>query len=337
MRWKTAQKKAKLKGKIRLAVLTLALILGLLLMAQVVRIAHTLLSPLNQTDRAYHWDSTFNLNLILLTNPLSLLSYNPTETTIKIIEVPDETYLEVPGGYGSWRVGSIYKLGGGKLLKDSLGNFFALPVDGFLEINGKNESQAKDLVDLLRGNPWSMITLLPNLKTDLTPLELARFALGLRGVRFDKIYTFNLKDLGLLTDGTLADGANILIGDSTKIDGLITKNFTERKIVDEAATIGVFNATSQPGLAGKSAELISHLGGNVIIQTSLDPDSIGVDDQVWKTIVFGDKPYPYTIKRLKQIFTGSCEAEKDCAILGASVSSADDFSRAQVSLILGQK
>lgn len=345
MRWKTAQKKAKLQRKVSFAILTLGLILGLILISQVVKVVHTLFSPLNEADeRSYHWDSTFNLNLVLLTKPLSLLSYNPTERTVKVIEIPDETYLEVPDGYGSWRVGTIYQLGlvdsppkGAKLLKDSLGNFFALPVDGFLEVNVKGVSRAKDVVDLLRGNPWSSVAELTNLKTDLTPVELARFNLGLRGVRFDKIYTFNLKDLGLLSDGTLADGTKILVGDPTKIDGLIAKNFTEGKIVNEAATIGVFNTTSKPGLAGKSAELISHLGGNVIIQTS-------IDENFGKTTVFGDKLYPYTTKRLKQIFDGNCKTEKDCAILGVSTRLAseraaflDDFSRAQVNLILGQK
>lgn len=336
MPWKTAQKKAKQKKKVQLALLTLGLILGLILTSQIFKVGHTLFSPLNQDKRSYHWDGTFNLNLVLLTKPLSLLSYNPVEQTIKIIEVADETYLEVPGGFGSWRAGTIYKLGeaeqfpkGPKLLKDSFGNFFALPIDGFLRVNGLEDQSAKTLTATLRSNPLSFLSSLPKMTTDLSPIELARFYFGARAVRFDKVITYNLSDLGLLSDGNLADGTRILIGDSTKIDGLVTRNFTENKIVDEAATVAVFNATSEPGLAAKSAILISHIGGNVIIQSSMEEESK-------QTAVFG-RGSPDTQKRLTQIFGNDCENEKKCAILGTSASSVQDFSRAQVNLILGSE
>lgn len=328
MPWKTAQKKSKQKRTVRLALLTLGLILGLILVSQILKVSHILLSPLNQEKRTYHWDTTFNLNLVLQTKPMSLLSYNPVEQTIKIIEIPDETYLEVPGGFGSWRAGIIDRLGGAQLVKDAIGNYFALPIDGFLGISGKDMS-GSNMVDLFRGNPLTLISTLSNLKTDLTPVELARFYWGMRGVRFDKIETYNLSDLGLLSEGTLADGTKILIGDPTKIDGMIAKNFTDSKIIDEGAAIAVFNATDKPGLAGKSASLISHIGGNVIIQTSLEENSS-------QTAVFGKKN-PYTLRRLKEIFQSTCEGEKDCAILGASASSAEYFSRAQVNLILGSE
>ena len=332
MPWKTAQKKAKQKRKIRLALMTLAFLLVLLLIGQAVRISHSLFSPMSSAQRSYIWDSSFNLNLVALTKPLSVISYNPEEGTIKIIEVADETYLDVPGGYGSWRAGSIDGLGGVGLLKSSFGNFLGLPIDGFIE-SEEGRGKSEELVRAFQGNSVSVIG---NLKTDLTPIELARFLIGVRGVRFDKITAYNLKDLGLLTPSSLADGTDILVGDPGKIDALILKNFYENKIVKEGATIGVFNSTDLPGLAGKSAQLISHLGGNVIIQNSLE-------EKLDHNAVTGQSSYPYTTKRLREIFAPDCERQKNCAILGVSTSASPDsigtgeFSRAHVNLILGSK
>lgn len=338
MVWKTAQKKAKQKKTIRLALLCLAAILLLLLTGQIFKMGNLLFSPINGTEkRTYYWDGTFNLNLVALSEPLGVISYNPKEQSLKILEIPDETYLEVPGGFGSWRTGAIFKLGeaehppkGAKLLKGSVENFLAVPMDGFMEIRGpasrgEQGVSSEQLVDLLRGNPLAFIA---NLRTDLTPLELIRFYWGIRGVRFDKVFTFNLADLGLLRSSSLADGTPVLVGDPAKIDALVSRNFTENKLVEEAATIGVFNATDKPGLASKTAQIISHLGGNVIIQTSLG-------NKLGHNAISGGPNYPYTTKRLKEIFAPNCEREKNCDILGAAAV-AGDFARASVNLILGQ-
>lgn len=333
MRWKTAQKKAKLQQKIRLAALILFLIITIILVGNFFRAVHTLFSPLSiQTKRSYNWDGSFNLNLVLTTKPLSVLSFNPIESKLSILEIPDDAYIEVPGGYGSWKVGAVYKLGeadkkGAALLKSSFENFLALPIDGVIETNGQWTVDSGQLVMQLRGNPLNYFSLLSNLKTDLSPVELGKFILGVRGVRFDKIQTFNLEELGLLTADSLADGTNILKGDPAKIDALVTRYFTDNKVVEESATIAVLNSTQTSGLAARSAAIITHLGGNVIIQSSFD-------SSLNKSYVSENQKYPYTEKRLKQIF-GSCENEQNCDKLKIE-QFAPELSRASINLILGQ-
>ena len=322
MHWKTARNKSKKQKKTKLAILTLTLILLILVIGNLVKVGKGLSSPLtpDSNRKTYTWDSTFNLNLVLLTKPLSVITYKPTEGAIKILEIPDETYLEAPGGYGSWRAGAIYKLGGASLLKESFASFLGLPIDGFLGF--KQAKSPEDLIGDLK-NPLSVLKNLYNLQTDLSPIELARLSWGLRGVRFDKVDTFNLESLGLLTSSTLSDGTPALIGDPAKIDALTLKNFTDPKIVEEGATIAVFNATGVPGQAAFAAQVISHIGGNVVIQT-------GSEKAEFKTAVLGTSTHPFTTKRLKQIFAASCI--EDCGIL----TSAGDFSRAQINVVLGQ-
>ena len=72
---------------------------------------------------------------------VSLLSVNPQEKKVTIIDLPQNLYLEATGGFGKWQLRSIYDLGesqsigGGQLLKDTLTNFFGLPIDGFLQFS----------------------------------------------------------------------------------------------------------------------------------------------------------------------------------------------------------
>ena len=327
MRWKTAQKKAKLRQRVQLASLTLSIIIALILAGNILRVISNLFSPLSiQTDRTYSWDSDFNLNLVLTTKPISVLSYNPVENKISVLEIPDAAYIEVPGGYGSWKLGVVYKLGeapdkavGAKLLRDSLESFLALPIDGVIRISGQWSSS--EWVSNLRGNPWDALAMLSNSRTDLSPIELTRFVMGVRGVRFDKVTTYNLEELGLLTSEKLADGEDILVSDPAKIDALLTRHFTDTKVLGEGATIAVLNSTNQPGLAAKTAQMITHLGGNVIIQSSFEK-------VLEKSVVTGDSKYPYTTRRLQQIFgRGTLES------LGRP---AQEISRASVNLVLGQ-
>ena len=330
MRWKTAQKKARLQRKVRLAALTLFLIVAVIFVGNFAKALHTLFSPLSsQTARTYRWDPNFNLNLVLTTKPLSVLSYNPIEKKIAILEIPDSAYIEVPGGFGSWKSGAIYKLGeaenppkGAALLKSAFENFLALPIDGIIEISKQGTDSSEQFVNLLRGNPVTAINILANSKTDLSPVELVKFVTGVRGVRFDKIQTFNLQDLGLLTEDSLADGTDILVGDPIKIDALLIKHFADTKILDEAATIAVLNSTEKSGLAARKAQIITHIGGNVIIQASFNT-------KLDKNYVEGDQKYPLTSKRLKQIF-----GSYDTLTLEQS---APELSRASVNLILGQQ
>lgn len=327
MRWKTAQKKAKLRRRVRLASLTLAIIIAVILVGNILRVGGSLFSPMSiQTNRTYSWDGNFNLNLVLVTNPLAVLSYNPVESKITLLEIPDKAYIEVPGGYGFWKLGAVERLGGvanppvgGKLVRDSLENFLALPIDGV--INAGVAGSSEQFLAQIRGNPWDILIAVTSIRTDLSPIELTKFIIGVRGVRFDKISTFNLEELGLLTGDKLADGEDILVSDPAKIDALILKHFTDTKVLGESATIAVLNATNLPGLAAKTAQMITHLGGNVIILGSFD---VVLD----KSVVTGDNNYPYTTKRLQQIFGhGTLES------LGRSAS---EISRASVNLVLGQ-
>lgn len=303
--WKSIQTKKKVKEKTKLGLLVLGLIILSLLFAQIFSFTKTLFSPWKQQQaqkRNYTWDSQFNINLLFRSKRVSFISYNPTEQKISIVDIPDETYLEVSHGFGNWQLGSVFELGGDKLLKDTLIALLGQPIDGFLDFSGKFKNKsAAEIIDQIRRNPVGSINILPNLKTDLTLLELIRLNFAFSSVRFDKITQINLLEAGSLTEGHLLDGTPVLIPDLDKIDTALI-NLADPKIKNDHKFITIFNGTNTPLFAQKWARLITNMGGNVITTTNA---GVKID----KTIVVGETSD--TLKRLQQVFNFKCKIE-DC-------------------------
>lgn len=334
-KWKVVQAKNKTKQRTALAVKTLFLIFVLLLLGFVVNIVRNLSEPVSFRgfDKSYSWEGDFKLNLIIRGDETALLSYDPQEQSIVIIKVPGETYIEVPGSFGSWQVRSIFDLGelerqnGGRMLARSLGNFFGAPVDGFIESLGEmRQKSAYELISSLRSNPLNALQFLGNSKISLNTTETMRLLIDIYRVRFDKISVIDLKKDSLLTEQVLPDGALGLIGDPVKIDGFAGKIFLDQKIRAEEKTVAVFNASKKPGVAQKASQLITHLGGNVIFAANA-----GKKIQT-SVVISKDLDKAATYKRLSQIFAPPCLRTK-CAIL-------DDpeivNSRADINVVLGE-
>lgn len=308
MSWKTVQKRNKIKKTTRIALISLALLLIMLLLSQAIRFTKILMRPysLMNTSKNYTWDGEFNLNFVVLGKSISLISYSPDKKQVTVINIPDETYIDVAGGFGKWQLRSVYELGkssnisGEYLLKKSLSDFLGIPIDGFSSDN---------LVDVFRQNLLSGITLLPELKTDLTVWELIQLKVASMGLRFDKI-------------------KKIDIADPVRLDTIVA-DLKDPKIQAEHLSIAVFNATNKPLLAQKAKRLIENSGGNVIV-TQNAPKSVE------KSYVEGEKSK--TLERLAQIFDLGCQSTSQR--MKCDRIPVDELgiaaSRAQIIVVLGQ-
>ena len=327
--WKDIQYKAKMKKRSKLALLILALLVGFLIVSWVIQLTQSLFSPWKLSpdqERSYVWDAQFNINLLLRGSNISVLSYHPKEERIVIINIPDETFLNVPYGFGLWQLRAVYELGesqkdsgGNKLLVETLTNFLAIPIDGFLDFSTLEPNKsASEIVDILKENPFSGFNLLSGLKTDLTIWELLRLKVSAGSVRFDKIKELSLDKIKVLDRENLLDGTPIYTADPFKLDSVLS-DLADPVITSEHKSIAVLNATGQAQLAQKAARLITNLGGNVIITTN-------ASQKLKKTQVVGLESA--TLKRLKQIFGSD---DKIGPTDEDSISS-----RAQINLLLGE-
>ena len=322
-KWKDVQSKVKSKKRNKLALIVLGLVVLLLTLSWLIQFTQSLFT--SSIPRNYHWDGEFNINLVLRGSGISVLSYNPKEGKVTIFNIPDETFLEVPGGFGSWQIRAVYDLKGDPLLKETLTSFLGLPIDGFLDLSAmKSQPTGHQFVDLIRENPLSGFHLLSSLKTDLTIWELINLKRGLSTVRFDKIRELSLEKISVLDKSTLPDGTPVFTADPVKIDSLIS-DLSDPAILAEHKSIALFNATNRPQLAQKWARLITNLGGNVIITTN-------AKKAVKNTQVLGEQSQ--TLKRLRQIFDLACQNNPKCD----KIPPLDEdlvSSRAQINIFLG--
>ncbi|MDO8618728.1 MAG: LytR C-terminal domain-containing protein [Candidatus Daviesbacteria bacterium] len=350
--WKAAQSNRKTRQRTNLAIIVLVLITLLFLGAKVVSFINNLNQPITKTEflpvRHYVWDQTSRLNIVVKTNQISLLSYDPLEKTVTIINLPDTLYLPVTGGHGNWQLSSIFGLGqaeekklGAKLLKNSLSNYFGLPIDGFIEYQGSQNTY--DLVQTLKDGVLTYVKLTPHIKTDLTSSEMLKFVWGLSKVRFDKIEQVDLSESGVLDRSQLADGTQVYTSDPDRIDS-ITVTLLEGKIVSEKAAVSVINGTETIGLAQKGSRIISNLGGNVIFSAN----ATKIQD---KSAIYVSKvaKAEFTAKRLTQVFASDCSNNLKCDIIICEMSLKytkgdkcfnEDLqildSRADINIILGE-
>lgn len=310
--WKAAQSKRQKNKRTKLALIILGIFFGILILAQIFKFAQTLFSPWqikNPAQRNYNWNGGFNITIVVKDDKVSLLSFSPKNQTATILEIPDNTFLETAHGFGNWQIRSIYDLGGHQLLKDSLGQFFGLPVDAFLE---------GEFLESIKENPIFSLTSISDIKTDLSLVELIRLKMGLFGVRFDKIHRIDLEESGALSPEKLADGTDILIADPTKLDSEVS-DLVDPNLESEHKTIAIFNATDHPQMAQKAARIITNIGGDVIITSNSE-------SKLEKTQIFGEESK--TLERLKQIFgaSGKIDPAKEDQVP----------SRAQINIFLGE-
>lgn len=311
-KWKVVQSRAKQKKAVKLALVTVAILISLFLAGAVISLVNTLTSPWQlDSQKNYRWDGRFNLNVAVRGKSISLINLNPSQKKVTVIIVPDATYVDVPGGFGKWQIRSVYDLGGGSLLSRTLTIFLGVPVEGFIQLKGGLE----DYVDWIRQSPLNFFLSLQNMESDLTPLELVQFNFKLFQIRYDKIQRINLESL-VLDKATLPDSTEVLTGDPTKLDALM-QTLSETSLQEEHKSVAVFNGTEQPLVGAKAARIITNLGGNVI-------QIANASQTLDKTYVWGEESA--TLQRIKQIF-------RCCDKLGSLEGIS---SRAQINVVLGE-
>ncbi len=263
-----ARQKKKLAILFRLAILII--ILGVLAGVGLFLVRQVRSSKLPPNSR---------ITLVFRTSPVIVTSFDP-DGQLTILSIPEKTYVEVPYGFGSYRLGAVWDLGeqekmGGKLLAETMQELIGLPIEGW--IGGKqgtgNIEQGQETVLNAKNNltswgiflrPGRILESLKNLKTNLTVMDLAKIWLRAKNTRFDKIFFLDLEKTSALSPLVLADGSEAKTLDLSLLDIATAGLFKESKVVNERILIEVLNGADKPGLASRVARLITNIGGKIV-------------------------------------------------------------------------
>lgn len=312
----------------------MAILLSAILLGKVVSFIHSLGEPMSKDIldvKQYTWNTKSSINIAVKSSGVSVLNYDPVNKKIVILRIPNDTYFELPKGFGSWPVGSIYELGqeenppvGSELLKESLAKLLGLPIDGFMTFKDPHTPKLDELISSWHTNPLRMIASLRNIDTDLTPLEALSLMHALSQVRSDQITWLDISQSDLTDSKLLPDSTRVLGVDSVQLDLFVRNNMADTTISQEGIPVGIFNATDHAGLGENANREITNMGGDVIFVTN-------TDTMLQKSIVTSTNTSTLSYKRLAQIFAPDC-LKKKCQTSDDRVKN----SRAQINVVLGE-
>lgn len=344
---KKGNSEKRTQKNLRLALLAL-LILGLLLLfGRVFQFFNEFQKPfysLNTQKRAVSWDGKSVINVIIAKNEngdlrdLNFVSLNPLDEKMSVLELPEDTYVQVPKNFGSWKLGSVFKLGqenkppmGEDLVKMSVSKMLALPVDGIIEVSSQGDLKVEDLIADWKANMFSGFGFLTKVKTDLSLKETTDFVLKASKVRPDNITAVDFFKTNITQSKLLPDSSRVLGVDNVKLDTFLKDALSDPAISDEDLTVAIYNGTDHAGLTAEAVRLIGNLGARVTIIANSEEKF--VKSGVYINPEEGsDTASSQTYKRLAEIFAANCLKEV-CTTSDAEVAT----SRAAINIILGEE
>ena len=326
--------------RLKLLYILLGVLIGLLVLAKALSFYASLSSPLglkSDSGQEFGYDGRSSVNLVFVSasdlsrTEQSVVNFSPKDEKIAILNIADLTYAELPKNLGSWKVGSIYKLGqesspigGAELLKLSISKLIGLPVDGVVVTKDKTPAEA--LIASWHQNRLSVLPFLQSARSDLTALQLGRVLWAMAGVRSDKTTVLDFLSSNVTESKLLPDSTRVLGVNAVKLDLFIRNNLADPNFVLEGKSVAVFNATSHPGLTALVSRTVTNLGASVILTANADTPL--VKSQV---IVAKDEDFSsVTARRLIQLYAPDCL--KRCK---SSDSRVND-SRARINIVLGE-
>lgn len=213
------------------------------------------------------WNGQDDINFVIAAEDVFLVSVEPTEKRLVVLRIPAQLVIEASRGYGEYRIGAIYELGelekkGGELLRESVQEYFGVPVERYLKIPNTQYAIPNTRNGLLK--ILNSLILKREGATDFSPVELFRLWWTIRKVPSDRLISLDLSKFNLVEEKSLADGSKVLTLERGASDNLAAKYFTQKKIREENLAIKVVNATSHAGLANQAARIINNMGGRVV-------------------------------------------------------------------------
>lgn len=341
--WRKHQEQRKVNSKIKLASITLGVLVLLLGLAKIFSLMDSFNHSLGLNFKSVYqssWNGKTAINLVytsVLDNKteVALINYQPVSNKIAILHLSDQIYTELPKNYGSWKIGSIYQLGeedklygGPYLLKLSIARLIGLPIDGIIVTN--SPVKPEQIISRWHSNPLNILTNLYDMKTDLSLPDAFKIFWQASKVRPDKIKSLDLAQSSITESKLLPDSSRVLGLNAVKMDVFIRDNLEDNLLQTEAQTVAVFNATNHQGLGSEVARQVTLLGANVVIISNTD----NLQDKSMVTTNFNIAPQTKnneTAKRLSQIFAPYCE-RKDCVSTDPKITA----SRAKINVVIGE-
>lgn len=209
--------------------------------------------------------------VLLGTNPLLIWSVDEGGNYPVLIELPKDLVIEAVGGYGTYSLGAIWKLGNiekksGQLLSQSLEQALGVPLAYYLG--------ALELPEASSGDAWKQFREIFSWRSFFRggKFYIKNIPIGLfvrlywqqRFIKADDVKRINIGQSIALVPEMLPDGSVVNIIDPQRMDVLLGQTLEDPVVRRERLTVGVYNTTGTPSVAGRVARILGSLGMLVV-------------------------------------------------------------------------
>ncbi|MCJ0911211.1 LCP family protein [Mammaliicoccus sciuri] len=154
------------KGKVTIIIVAIVLIAGIFVTVKAININNKVYQPINKQDTKHVKEKIKNNKPISIaifgvdsnkeresenigerTDSIMLASINPKTKTTKLVSVPRDMAVNIPGYSNHDKVAHAYAYGGSKTAVQTLKNEFNIPIDGYITVDMDGFKKTIDALD----------------------------------------------------------------------------------------------------------------------------------------------------------------------------------------------
>ncbi len=225
-----------------------------------------------------------------LHRPLAIVTLQPEDHSLDVIEIPDTLKIDAIYGYGQYASSALYGLM--KLEKRDMSFLtrtmafqFGIPVEHVVMLSEKKQNVD---IDLLANSFWNQM-LFKEVST-FSYLDRVKAWWYLTHVRKDKMTSIDMMSSGLVHGDAL---------DIVKCDQVVSQVFPDPKIREEQISVAIVNTTGEAKLGARLGRMFFNMGINVVRVT----DSKDVYEKTKLVYSYNDHKDFLATKIIRNIFT----------------------------------
>lgn len=207
--------------------------------------------------------------VVWATDPVWVTTLDVQKGTVGLLRIPSEGFVSVPGGFGSYRIGVLWRLGmvekkSGSILASASQSFFGAPIDGWVGKGNASISMTTTGVDALHQLADQFLDPRRSITTNISPLDRFLLWWQFRNVTPANTIVIDLEKEQVFTPELLGDDTEALRADVTLIDKISEKIFREEQLSAEPFVYRIYNASGILGMGNTAARILSNSGLHVV-------------------------------------------------------------------------
>lgn len=243
-------------------------------------VVSAMLGMLRLSRQSIFFNKSWRTNIVINSDPLLLLSFSSDNNDSLIaLTLPQSTFVEVPYGYGPYRLQSVWRLSElekkPSLQSETVADLLGLPVAGFIQFANSTDlklEQEDDLWQWLRSHLGFGALINFSGLTNLSIYDKLVIAAKVRFAKPDnRSGLFLTRQPSLFRTVVLPNGEEAQEIDQEALDVVLGQRFELTQVREESLLVSIENATDVGGVGKKFSRYISRVGGKVVTLETKGP------------------------------------------------------------------